>query len=44
MTSVHPLNRGVIAGTVRPTSAPAVIGGPAKVAGGINGSTMAPKH
>jgi hypothetical protein len=38
------VQRGTITGTglVRPNSAPSRVGGPAKVAGGINGTTMRP--
>jgi hypothetical protein len=40
------VQRGTITGTglVRPNSAPSSVGGPAKVAGGINGTSMRPRH
>jgi len=40
------VQRGAITGTglVRPNSAPSSLGGPAKVAAGINGSSTRPKH
>jgi hypothetical protein len=44
IVSAPVVRRGTITGTglVRPNSAPSSVGGPAKVAGGINGSTMRP--
>jgi hypothetical protein len=40
------LQRGTITGTglVRPNSAPSSVGGPPKVAGGINGTSVWPRH
>lgn len=40
------LNRATIGGTgvIRPGSGPSVLGGPAKAAPGINGTTIRPKH